>query len=176
MSFGKLRQAYWRQQTWIWLLSLTLMGCHAPLPKAEMSQAAPPEAGQTLPITAQATIGSQVINLEVAQTRQQQALGLMYRRLLPANQGMLFTFSPPQPVSFWMKNTKIPLDMIFLHQGKVQAIVANVPPCSQTPCPTYGPEPPVPIDQVIELRGGRAAELGLSVGDRIAIEPLPAAP
>jgi uncharacterized protein len=83
---------------------------------------------------------------------------------------MLFTFDPPQPVSFWMKNTKIPLDMIFLQGGKVIAIVAEAPPCTTTPCPTYGPDQPVPIDQVIELRGGRAAELGLKVGDPVTVK------
>lgn len=123
--------------------------------------------GQMLPISAQATIAGNIIDLEVTRTPEQQALGLMYRTSLPDNRGMLFEFSPPQPVSFWMKNVNIPLDMIFLRQGIVKAIAAKVPPCNANPCPTYGPGKP--IDQVIELRGGRAAELGLKVGDRITI-------
>jgi uncharacterized membrane protein (UPF0127 family) len=175
MFYGKPEQRRWRQQPVIWLLSWVLLGCHAPI-SGPQTQAAPTQAGQVLPISAQAKIGQQVINLEVAQTPRQQALGLMYRRSLAPNQGMLFAFDPPRPVSFWMKNTKIPLDMIFLRQGKVMAIVANVPPCTATPCPVYGPEPPVAIDQVIELRGGRSAELGLAVGDRVSVTPLPKAP
>ncbi len=95
-------------------------------------------------------------------------MGLMYRRSLADNRGMMFIFDPPQPVSFWMKNTLIPLDIVFLEGGKVKAISPNVPPCKSDPCPTYGPN--VAIDRVIELRGGRAAELGLKPGDNVTIE------
>lgn len=141
-------------------------------PAAE-SQAEPaPEAtsqAQFLPITAEATIQGQVIQLEVAQTPQQQAMGLMHRPPLPDDRGMLFPFNPPRPVQFWMKNTPSPLDMLFLNEGEVQAIVADVPPCTADPCPTYGPTSAVAIDQVIELRNGRAAELGLEVGDRVEV-------
>jgi uncharacterized protein len=127
------------------------------------------EQGQELPITATAQIGKQIIQLEVAQTPQQQAMGLMYRKRLADNRGMLFPFQPPQPVKFWMQNTVIPLDMIFLYQGNVKAVIANVPPCQESPCPTYGPDNVV-IDQVIELRGGRAKELGVSAGDRLNVQ------
>ena len=126
--------------------------------------------GQQLPITAQVRVKGQVIQLEVAQTLQQKATGLMYRTELAANRGMLFTFDPPRSIGFWMKNTLIPLDMVFLRNGKVQAIKAQVPPCKADPCPSYGPSPNTLIDQVIELRGGRAAELGLKAGDRITIQ------
>jgi uncharacterized membrane protein (UPF0127 family) len=80
---------------------------------------------------------------------------------------MLFPFAQPRVVGFWMKNCKIPLDMIFLRDGVVKAIQVNALPCQQEPCPTYGPN--VPVDQVIELRGGRSQELGVKVGDRIPI-------
>ena len=126
---------------------------------------------QTLPVTAEADIKGEVIQLEVATTSQQQALGLMYRPELPADRGMLFQFSSPRPANFWMKNVPVPLDMVFLRQGEVQAIAAEVPPCISEPCPTYGPGR-VLIDQVIELRSGRAAELGLEVGDRVTVTPL----
>jgi uncharacterized membrane protein (UPF0127 family) len=124
--------------------------------------------GQELPISAVATIpdGTQ-IQLEVAQTPQQQAMGLMYREALPDNRGMLFNFASPQPVSFWMKNVPVPLDMVFLRKGVVQYIEASAPPCTNEPCPTYGPR--TLIDQVIELRSGRAAELGLKTGDKVTI-------
>lgn len=132
---------------------------------------------QMLPISALAQIGSQQIMLEVARTPQEQQIGLMNRTSLAADRGMLFAFVPPQPVSFWMKNTLIPLDIIYLREGQVKAIASAVPPCTTDPCPAY-PSVEV-IDQVIELRGGRAAELGLKVGDRINIEfksPTPASP
>lgn len=124
--------------------------------------------GQKLPISAIAIIpdGTQ-IELEVARTPQQQAMGLMYRPALPDNRGMLFTFSSPQPASFWMKNVPVPLDMVFLRKGIVQYIEASAPPCEKEPCPTYGPR--TLIDQVIELRSGRAAELSLKKGDKVII-------
>ncbi len=121
-----------------------------------------------LPISATAEMAGQQISLEVARTPQEQAMGLMYRTSLEPDRGMLFSFDWPQPVSFWMKNTKIPLDMVFLLKGEVKAIAANVPPCTADPCPSYGPK--TAIDQVIELRGGRATELGLKVGDRVGIK------
>lgn len=126
--------------------------------------------GQMLPISAIAQIGSQQIELEVAQTPRQQAIGLMFRTSLPPDRGMLFSFQPPRMVGFWMKNCKIALDMIFIRDGVVQDIQAEAPPCTSEPCPTYGPS--VPVDQVIELQGGRAQELGVQVGDRIVIQPL----
>jgi uncharacterized membrane protein (UPF0127 family) len=140
--------------------------------QAEVSQSASPlpDAGQHLPISAEAEINGQIIQLEVARTVQEQSQGLMYRPPLPDDRGMLFPFDPPRPVQFWMKNTPSPLDMVFLHNGTVQAIESAVPPCEADPCPTYGPDTPILIDQVLELRSGRATELGLEVGDRVNIQ------
>ncbi len=128
--------------------------------------------GQVLPISAQTEIGDQIILLEVAVTPQEQALGLMYRTELADNRGMLFPFVPARPVSFWMWNVPISLDMIFLFQGAVVDIAADVPSCTTRPCPVYGPERRQLVDRVIELRGGRAAEIGIQVGDVITINPL----
>jgi hypothetical protein len=128
-------------------------------------------AGQQLPISAVAVVPDGTkIELEVAQTPQQQAMGLMHRPALPDNRGMLFEFPSPFPASFWMKNVPVALDMVFMLNGKVQYIAASAPPCNTTPCPTYGPQ--TPINQVIELRSGRAAQLGLKVGDSVKIESL----
>ncbi len=124
--------------------------------------------GQVLPITAQAEIAGELFELEVARTPEQQALGLMFRDELADNRGMLFPFANPRPTRFWMQNVSISLDMIFLRDGQVMAIADNVPPCTTPSCPTYGPD--TLIDQVIELRGGRAEELGLQPGDRIVVE------
>ncbi|MBT9313563.1 DUF192 domain-containing protein [Leptothoe kymatousa] len=126
--------------------------------------------GQVLPITAEATLAGETFDLEVATTREQQQLGLMHRQALPDNRGMLFPFSPPRPVGFWMKNVPVGLDMVFLYQGKVQGI-AEAPPCAADPCPTYSPGR-VLVDNVIELRIGRAAELGLEPGDEVEIRYL----
>ena len=168
-------------------LSVLLMGCSQPAPESSQAGSSNDPTlpavvspvpvntsqGQELPMSAIAIIAGTPIALEVAKTPQQQATGLMYRMSLAKNRGMLFPFDPPQSVSFWMKNVAINLDMIFLRDGKVQAIEANVPPCTTLPCPTYGPDATL-VDQVIELRGGRAAELGLKVGDAIAIQFLDA--
>lgn len=143
----------------------------APSARPDVAQApVAPAQAQSLPITASATIADTVIQLEVAETTEQQATGLMFRRELADDRGMLFPFDRPRLTRFWMRNVEIPLDMIFLNGDEVVAIAKNVPPCTETPCPTYGPD--VPVTQVIELRGGRAAELELNVGDRIVIQPL----
>ncbi|MBD2078543.1 DUF192 domain-containing protein [Leptolyngbya sp. FACHB-17] len=127
--------------------------------------------GQILPLSASFKVADQVIKLEVARTPDEQATGLMYRTSLADDRGMLFPFNPPRPTQFWMKNTLIPLDMLFLRNGIIRSISANVPPCQANPCPTYG-SPTEEIDQVIELRAGRAAELNLKAGDRITIQTI----
>ena len=148
------------------LLSIFLIGCSVP------TTAKPPtltSGSQTPPISAIDNVPKgTTIQLEEAQTSEQQAKGLMYRPALPDNRGMLFGFPSAQPVSFWMKNVPVALDMVFLHKGVVKYIQAAAPPCASEPCPTYGPN--TPIDKVIELRSGRAAELKLKVGDIVKIE------
>lgn len=126
------------------------------------------DSGQTLPITAVAVMGKESIELEVARTPQQQSTGLMFREALADNRGMLFPFESARIARFWMKNVPVSLDMIFLDGDRIVDIAANVPPCESEPCPVYGPESLV--DGVIELRGGRAEELGIQTGDTIAIE------
>lgn len=163
-------------------LSVLLLGC-APSPSvSEMEPRPSPEAAQetiapvaiassqSLPIGARFAVADRVIQLEVAQTPEQQAIGLMFRESLPDDRGMLFAFEPPRPVQFWMRNTLIPLDMVFLLNGEIQAIIPEVPPCRTEVCPTYGPD--MAVNQVIELRGGRAAELGLEVGQQLELELL----
>lgn len=156
-------------------LNMMLMGCLAiNNPTAQtnsdvvVQQIQAESLGQMLPVTAKANLGQAVIELEVALTPEQQATGLMYRTSLPNNRGMLFPFEEARYAQFWMKNVAINLDMIFLRQGVIQAIFSEVPPCTAEPCPTYGPK--TLVDQVIELKGGRATELGLKKGDRISID------
>ncbi|HIK07363.1 MAG TPA: DUF192 domain-containing protein [Trichormus sp. M33_DOE_039] len=156
------------------LLSVFLMGCSvqstakSPSATANSTQALV-SSGQTLPISAKAKVPNGTeIELEVAQTPDQQQLGLMYRPALPDNRGMLFQLPSAQPVRFWMKNVPVALDMVFLQNGVVKYIQTSAPPCASEPCPTYGPN--VAIDQVIELRSGRAQELNLKEGDSIKIE------
>lgn len=159
-------------------LSALLMGCSPSPPEVSVPPSMPdhntpkiaaqPFRGQILPISAEVEIGDERIQLEVARTPQEQAMGLMFRTELPPDRGMLFPFEFARPVQFWMQNTLIPLDMVFLLNGEVKEIVASAPPCESQPCPTYGPTN-LRVNQVIELAGGRAAELGLQVGDRLDI-------
>jgi uncharacterized membrane protein (UPF0127 family) len=88
-----------------------------------------PKKAQMLPIEAQTTLKGKTIQLEVARTVEQQATGLMFRTELAEDRGMIFLFNPPTPINFWMKNTLIPLDMVFTHSGKVVYLQRNAPPC-----------------------------------------------
>lgn len=104
---------------------------------------------------------------EVVITAEQAQKGLMYRTELAENRGMLFPFNPPRAVNFWMKNMKIPLDMLFLRDGRVINLIENVPPCKASPCPTYGSV--YPVDTVLELPAGTAEKAGIRIGDTAAI-------
>ena len=98
--------------------------------------------------------------VEIADDAGERANGLMFRERLPASAGMLFVYERPQPVSFWMKNTLIPLDMIFIGpDGRVNGVHANAVPGDLTPIP--GPEGTL---MVLEIQGGLAARLGLGEG------------
>jgi uncharacterized membrane protein (UPF0127 family) len=123
---------------------------------------------QFLPVTAIAEIAGHTIELEVTRTPGEQARGLMFRPELPDDRGMLFDFQPAKSVAFWMKNVPVHLDMIFILDNEVVAIEHSVPPCTKEPCAIY-PGTPVRADRVIELRSGRAKELGVKVGDRIEV-------
>ena len=129
-----------------------------------------PKKAQMLPIEAQTTLKGKTIQLEVARTVDQQATGLMFRTELAEDRGMIFLFNPPTPINFWMKNTLIPLDMVFTHSGKVVYLQRSAPPCKTLDCPTYGAGPQQLIDQVIELQAGTIDRLKLNVSDPITVE------
>ncbi len=122
-----------------------------------------------LPLT-QVNLGGRQYLLEVASTPQQAETGLMYRTSLPANGGMLFRFQETRPVAFWMKNTLIPLDMVFIQAGKVVHIAHQAQPCKQEPCPVYPSQQPV--DMVIELPGGTARKHHIQTGTTVRLRPL----
>lgn len=101
--------------------------------------------------------------VEIAGTREEQRLGLMNRTELAPNAGMLFPFPFPMPTAFWMHNTLIPLDMIFIDsQGKIIRIEERAAPQTDTPRPSGGD-----VLAVLEIAGGRAGELGIKSGDRV---------
>ena len=108
-------------------------------------------------------------SVEVARTPEEQAQGLMFRESLPERTGMLFLFSDNAVHRFWMKNTMIPLDMIWMDGGgKVLFVSAQTPPCRADPCPSYGPE--TPAAKVLEIVGGKASREKIVVGSVLRFE------
>lgn len=101
--------------------------------------------------------------VEVAETPDDQARGLMYRKRLTSGGGMLFPFQPPRPASFWMMNTYIPLDMIFvLPDRRIESILSDVPPHTEDQRRSLGR-----VAAVLELNAGEAARIGAKPGDRV---------
>ncbi|HWC92653.1 MAG TPA: DUF192 domain-containing protein [Pseudolabrys sp.] len=108
--------------------------------------------------------GVHVFAVEIADTDASREKGLMFRKSLPEGQGMLFDFHEEQPVGFWMQNTYIPLDMIFIRgDGSILRIAENTEPLSTRIIPSGGP-----VRAVLELIGGSARKFGIAPGDKVA--------
>ncbi len=123
-----------------------------------------PAAGDLQPLEITTKSGVHVFAVEMASTPEEQAKGLMFRRHLPEGQGMLFDFHREQPTSFWMKNTYIPLDMIFIRgDGRILRIAENTVPLSEALVTSGGP-----VRAVLEVNAGTARKLGIAPGDRVA--------
>jgi uncharacterized membrane protein (UPF0127 family) len=139
------------------LLAACLAGCGA----------SKPDESQTIPLTLP---GGNTIRVEVMMDATDMARGMMFRdRMLP-DHGMLFVHREPGPVSYWMYQVKIPLDMLFLDSSRrIAHIAADVPPCprstASSACPTYGSNQN--IKYVLELAGGDAARRKLQIGDTL---------
>ena len=109
------------------------------------------------------TNGPHVLQVEVMRTEQERERGLMFRRFLPKDRGMLFDFKKEEAVEMWMKNTYISLDMIFIgHDGRVVGIARDAEPLSETIIPSGAP-----AAGVLEVNAGTAAAIGLKVGDAV---------
>jgi uncharacterized protein len=108
--------------------------------------------------------GVHVFSVELAATDAERQKGLMFRKELPEGQGMLFDFKQDQDVSMWMRNTLIPLDMLFINaDGRIRRIAENTEPMSERTIPSGGP-----VRAVLEVIGGTAKKLGIAPGDRVA--------
>lgn len=119
--------------------------------------------------------GGVAITLELALTPEEIETGLMFRPALPGDRGMLFIFAQERVPSFWMKNTLIPLDLVFIDSsGIVVDVIAEAQPCSAEPCPQYVPDHPARA--VLELAAGQAAALGITEGLEIEFERVPGYP
>ena len=138
----------------------------------------PPLPPQILPIEARWCLEhppSLCIDLEVADQPDEQRLGLMQRPALPPLRGMWFPARPARPMRFWMHNTLAPLDMVFVRDGRVLDIAANVPVCRALPCPSYWADADGNgradfADGVIEIGAGEAERLRIRAGHAVLIE------
>ena len=122
----------------------------------------------TTKLTVETGSGPKTFDVEVALTSDQQAQGLMFRRKLASDAGMLFIYSPPEQVSMWMKNTLIPLDMVFVDaSGAVVKIAERTVPMSLSIISSEAV-----VEAVVEFNAGTASRIGLKPGDKITWQPL----
>jgi uncharacterized membrane protein (UPF0127 family) len=113
-------------------------------------------------------LGGEYYRVEIADTDAKRQKGLMFRQNLPADHGMLFIFPRQAPRAFWMKNTRIPLDILYFDRDlKLVDQQRNVPPCHQQNCPSYPSTKPARF--VLELNAGEAQRLGLKNGDSLRL-------
>jgi len=131
---------------------------------AALLSAAPARAdGRLESIDITTSAGPQKFSVEMMQTDAEHERGLMFRRYMPDDRGMLFNFHKAEPVMMWMKNTYIPLDMIFTDQsGTITTIIENAEPMSETILPSNGP-----VFSVLEVNGGTVARLKIQRGDKM---------
>lgn len=143
---------------WLALVALPLGACRT----ETVANAA--VAAQAVPLTIRSAAGVHVFHVEVARTEAEQERGLMFRTSVAPDGGMIFPMIPPRIASFWMKNTVVPLDMIFIRgDGTIESIAAETVPYSLQPI-TSGE----PVAAVLELAGGRAEQLGFAPGDKVS--------
>jgi len=119
---------------------------------------------EQIPLTIRTAAGKEHrFTVEVARTPEEQQTGLMNRPSVAPDRGMIFPHEPPRMASFWMKNTLVPLDIIFIRpDGSIVNIAENTVPLSLEPVPSLEP-----VGAVLELAGGRTAELGIKAGDKV---------
>lgn len=152
--------------TFLTALALGLAACSPGAGEARSSQAVSVHPVSGLKVTALTiTHGANrhSFRVEVAQSAPEQARGLMFRTAMGADEGMIFPMNPPRGASFWMRNTVIPLDLVFIGvDGRISNIAANAVPYDETPLSSVGE-----VKAVLELNGGRAAQLGIAPGDKV---------
>lgn len=146
------------------ICSMVLAGCTSPAALAQYATSAR-RAEAVFPDKTRVT-------LEIAQSDAERARGLMFRTSLPENGGMIFIFEDPGQHAFWMKNTLISLDLLWLDRsGRVVWIAEHVPPCKADPCPNYPPG--AEASYVVEVNAGFVKKHGVKVGDKLELHNLP---
>ena len=113
--------------------------------------------------------GAKCFYVELAVTSEERSRGLMFREHLDPDKGMLFIYNDEGVRYFWMKNTLIPLDMVWINgNGEVISISKDVQPCEISPCPLISPEQKV--QYVLELNAGSSDKIGLAIGDKVTFD------
>ncbi len=151
----------------------TVLGAGAARAQDEGFGAEPKTAQKPLRTVALTIVGADGkrhdFSVEVARTGREQQIGLMYRRAVAANAGMLFPWPRPMKSQMWMEHTLIPLDMVFIRSdGTIDSIAENTVPESLAIVSSDGV-----VGSTLELQGGITAKLGISVGDRVMSTALP---
>lgn len=143
---------------------LLLIAACSPSASTENTLSGESAAAPTIPLVVTLASGRTLrFDMELARTAQEQQQGLMDRDMVAENGGMVFPMIPPRTASFWMQDTRVPLDMLFVGtDGKILFLAAERQPFDRTPVSAG-----VPVSGVVELRGGRAKELGIAEGDRV---------
>jgi uncharacterized protein len=155
------------------LLSAAAGGCSQAASETAATLEAPsnvrthPESGlNVIPLVVKTGTVAHTFQVEVARSRFEQAQGMMFRRAMGQDEGMLFPFEVARRASFWMRNTVIPLDIIFIGpDGRILNVAADARPYSEDNILSEGP-----AAAVLELVGGRAAQLGIKAGDKVEWE------
>ena len=136
---------------------------NAPAPAASEASVHPVSGLRVIPLTVTTMSRTHSFRVEVAETPQEQAKGLMFRTEMGADEGMLFPYERPRMLSFWMRNTVMPLDLVFIDQERrIINIAENATPYSEESILSAAPG-----IAVLELNGGRARELGIVAGNKV---------
>jgi hypothetical protein len=143
-------------------VAATLAACSPNVAPAEPVGGEAQTGLRQVPLTITSETAAHRFTVDVAATPAEQERGLMFVRSLPPNRGMIFPYPAPQHVAFWMHNTLIPLDIIFIRSDGTIARITTARPLDDTPLPSGEP-----VSMVLEIAGGEAARLGIAPGDRV---------
>ncbi|PZU47101.1 MAG: DUF192 domain-containing protein [Sphingomonas sp.] len=162
-------QSSWHRSVRAFALALALAALPAAAPAFATGSiaAGKPQTGlKVVPLTIVTASSGKIhaYKVEVAQTEAQQAHGMMFRTKMAPNTGMIFPMNPPRQAGFWMENTLIPLDLLFIGaDGRIRNIVSNAVPKSRAALMSAGP-----VAAVLELAGGEADRIGARPGDKVS--------
>ena len=143
-------------------IAVALAACSSTAATVHTSVGQPQKGLERVPLTITSATGIHHFIVDIAKTEHEQEMGLMFVKRLAPGRGMIFPYDPPQEVAFWMKNTLIPLDIVFIKPDHRIARITKGNALDETPLPSGEP-----ISAVLEIAGGRAEQLGIRPGDKV---------